>query len=889
MKNTARVFFLTIAMIWLAGAGFLQAQPPVVTIGMLPVQDESGTQVPEKLLTKIGQELKQKLTMTYQDLLVRPVKGVSELSDTGVEQLTAMAKQQGLRYLVRPGVLGLLSERGGQELKCDIGLYAELIASDSGTVTSLRANGSGSETNATLDDARTWEAYDFKAKAFTQSALGQALNAAMEQLAQQLHQAIAPSGQTSESVPPETQPQPAPGEQGTLSPEADQELQQLIAQAESLVASGISSNRDMGSLQQALEGLRNALNSKVSLMTQGQDTATVDQEIARCRSELQVIVSRSTQEAALQPSPGEPQPIGGELSSTIIRVNELLGETLNCILKIQEIRTAVQSFQQDQASPSPNAADQAYTPMEEPTSDISGIVADDSGNPVEGATVIDSQSGSSATTDSSGSYTIPRIPSNRFATIQVFKGGKELSAGKVQLQPSRTALADWKIGGGGTGVKTAGIKILPATVIIAPHAARTARAGTIRGVVRDVKGEPVVRALVMIRGVGMARTDSQGSYLFANVPQGDYQVMVQRGGSAVQFQKVSVVGKKVVESATIYKGKAIAPPRPARKEVMARGDGAILKGKVSARNRQPLPRAKVTAIYPGGALSVLCGEKGRYEFRDLKQGSYRLLASRAGYQEASGNVTLKARQSEVHDFTLEKSSAEIQRVLSVRPATPAGRTGTTGRPTGVRSIAAEKGQICGVVRESRNGKPIENATVQVYGQQAVRTDRRGAYRIDNVLPGIYRVMARHGDYRQEETTVTVRSNATSTGNFSLKGKEGEESRGAMPPSLSPATDHGQVRGRISDSRSGEPVARATVTIGERKTHTSASGDYTLDKVPSGSATITVEKGDYRDGSRRITVRPGKALTVDFRLVPRSGSQLQRRLPTRIVPQEGGAK
>lgn len=875
MKNAAIVFLFMLSTICLAMGTAVPAKAEVVSIGMLPVQDESGDQIPQKLLHKIEQDFKEKLTLSYQDVLVRAVKGTpAGTSSMQIDQLTALGRQQGVRYLLRSGILGIKSDSA---LSCDVGLYAELISVDSGAVTTMRANGAGSEASPAVDDVRRWEAYHFRSSAFTRTSLGQALGAALDQLAQQVHQALVPSDQaTVESMPAETSAQQPASEDGAAAYDEDQELQQVIAEAESLVASGAAEGKDITSLQQALEGLRASLDSKASLMTQGQDTGTVDQEIAQRKTDLQNIIAASTQEAVAGPPEGEPQPESAEMSSGIAKVNELLSEALNCILKIQEIRTALMSFSQDQAS-MPADMEGTYLPVEELTSDISGVVADDAGNPVEGATVTDPVSGASATTDSSGSYIIPHIPSGRFATMKVLKDGRELSVGKVQLQPGRMAIADWQIRSGGAGARPPGVKILPSSVIIASKAgAGPARSGAIKGVVRDAKGKPVARALVMVRGVGMVRTDSQGRYMFANVPQGAYQVLVRTGGSTVQTQQVTVAAKKVVQSKTVYQGTSMTSPALGKQAVLARGAGASLKGKVTARSRQPLPGAKVTAVYTGGALSVFANSTGNYEFKGLKQGTYRLLARKAGYQEASGTVALKGAQSMVRDFTLEKSSAEIQKALSVKPAPVPGRARVPMHTTGERAAAGAKGHLSGMVRDARSGKPIDDATVHVYGQKAVHTDRRGSYRISDVQPGTCRIAASHRNYQMEARTVAVRPNHTSTEDFSLKGMERQEIKTTTTPLLmQPAAGYGQVQGRVTDSKTGKPVAQATVTLGSRKTRSGSSGEYSFAHIPAGSHAMTFEKTNYQDGSRRITVQAGKTSTVHMRLVPKLNLPMQK--------------
>ena len=129
----------------------------------------------------------------------------------------------------------------------------------------------------------------------------------------------------------------------------------------------------------------------------------------------------------------------------------------------------------------------------------------------------------------------------------------------------------------------------------------------------------------------------------------------------------------------------------------------------------------------------------------------------------------------------------------------------------------------------------------------------------------------------EARTVTVRPNQTSTENFSLKGMERHEIRPTTttPLLLQPAAGYGQVRGRITDSKTGKAVAQATVTLGSQKTRSGSSGGYSFSNIPSGSHSMTFEKTNYQDGSRRITVQAGKTSTADIMLVPKVNLQMQK--------------
>ena len=903
MKRTRNGWWLALSMIFLSAAVSIPDQVPVVSIGILPFQDESGTQVPADVLSKIAQDIARKLILSYQDVLARVIGGESGTAGLGVDQLAALVKQQGVRFILRGGILALDSEKVDKTLNCRVGLYAELIAGEGGAISNLRANGAGTEENAAIDDARHWEGYDFGSNAFAATALGRALGAAVDQIVPQVREAALSPGQEAAVAVPADQPPVEPAaEEAWASYEADQELQQLIAQAESLVAGGATAGMDIAPLQQSIEALRSALNDKISLMEQGQDTAAADQAIEQRKAELQAAVDAFTQAAAAEPPQTEPQPVTGEKKNIIQKVSGLLDDTLAAVLKIQEIKAALQGAQQEeQAQAEPQVAEdpavpaeEPAAPVEEPTTDVGGVVVDESGDPVEGAVVTDPESGAEATTDSSGSYHIPRIPGGRIAELLVTKDGRRLSAGKVHLLAGRPAFADWRAGSGGPGGSAPmSLKILPSNIILPPKAGvRTADLGTVTGVARDEQGRPVGRAVVMIQGVGTARTDSLGRYSFVNVPQGNYKGIVQRGGSTVQTFQVNVVAKKSVENKILVSSKTAA--RPALIPVaLAKGSGTLLKGTVISEEKRALGGAKVTAVVSGGGgLSVLTGGNGIYEFKDLKPGSYRLLAKKAGFQEASQPVVLQAGRGEVRNFSLKKSSAQIQKaILSTTPrltAQPAGTTpgktaGTTARTTAgttagkVAGTAPAAGYLQGQVLDAGNRKPVANASVQAAGRPAVSTDSQGKYRLNNLPPGGTRVVVVHKDFQQAEKTVTIRAGGTSQEDFSLRRRELPKLE-AAPRVATPKIQvtFGQVRGRVTDAKTGKPIAQASVTLSNRTAQSNASGDYSFANVAAGSYTLTFKKSGYQDGSSRVTVTAGKTATADVRLTPKALMDIRKK-------------
>lgn len=284
-KRIAGILGVFLCFGWALSAGAAPCAGQLVSITIVPFHDESDAAAPGDLLNKIGQEFRQKMTLSYKDVLPRLISGeaLKEPAAAGISELAAIGKQQGAKFIVRGGILALTSERSGPDLKCGLQIFADIVDTETLAVTSLRAEGEGTESNSALEDARRWDAYSWNSPQFPRTALGQALDAALASLADQVHTAaLAPaSWAAGQTQPVEGQP-PVEGAAG-LPPasdpyQADQELQQLIGQAESLIASGAASNLDVTPLQQSLEGIRTAMDNKLQLMQGAQDTAAIDRK-----------------------------------------------------------------------------------------------------------------------------------------------------------------------------------------------------------------------------------------------------------------------------------------------------------------------------------------------------------------------------------------------------------------------------------------------------------------------------------------------------------------------------------------------------------------------------------------------------------------------------------
>jgi outer membrane receptor protein involved in Fe transport len=91
----------------------------------------------------------------------------------------------------------------------------------------------------------------------------------------------------------------------------------------------------------------------------------------------------------------------------------------------------------------------------------------------------------------------------------------------------------------------------------------------------------------------------------------------------------------------------------------------------------------------------------------------------------------------------------------------------------------------------------------------------------------------------------------------------------LVPLVGVAQDQGQIRGTITDSRTGESIPGVNVAIVERQqgAATNAQGEYEITGVPAGSYTLQATFVGYRTREKQVTVRGGETSTVNFQLTP----------------------
>jgi hypothetical protein len=893
-----------------AAASTVVSQGPVVSVGILPFQIDDGKGAPQALAHKATLDLQQKLNTASKEVVVRRLSaGVAQSGTLTVEQLAAIGKQNGVQFVVRGGFLSVTAQAAGAEPKLTIQVYADVISVNAVTSNTVRAEGFGEQAVTPSAKGVRWDTIDMAAPEFSNSGPGQALASSLEQLAASIRQLIAsPNVQAATEPVTEAATDAAEvavqevAQEEIAAAESDEELQQLIAQAESLISSGSGSVESLKALSQSLEGLKTALASKATLLEQAQDTTSAEAEVASRKEKLQAAISTLFEEvASAETSSAEAvayEEPTGEKKGVMSRISDFLGEALNILQKIQEIRAAFRGADEESSYPVASSSDaeveqsgtgeESAAPTEEAVEEVSGGITED-GVPVEGIDVTDVESGVTDTTDGEGTYDLPGLVSGRLRKILISKAGKQMAMMKVDMLRGRGAIADFEINSAYAKKGYAPVaKIIPSTVLVSRARSAGGKAGTLKGIIKDAQGRPVPRALVSLKGLAMARTDSRGQYLFMNVPAGNHQLSVRKSGLRLKTQQVQIAMKKSSESKVQFTpGDGIVRTAVGNR-VFARGAGTVLRGVVIDADRRPVGGVKVTAVQSSAAVSVLTGAKGSYVLRELKPGPYKIVFSKVGYEGGSQTVSLRSGAPEQRDFQLKKqSSTLVERVLAARRTNPVGAKkpraiGTMAQRTSGLPVA-RKGRLTGRIVEAQTGKPLQGATVSLGGQPNTQTDQNGEYAYNNLPTGGNRVSVSKAGFLMQQKTVAIRAERAAREDFALTPQTLAAGRTAITgvPTAPTKTsvNAGRLSGQVVDAKTGRPLAGAVVVVaGQQSVSTDQDGRYLFTQLVPGVYQVSVRKSGFVDAGDRLSVRAGAPIVANFRLSSRPSPAVRMKLP-----------
>ncbi len=259
---------------------------------------------------------------------------------------------------------------------------------------------------------------------------------------------------------------------------------------------------------------------------------------------------------------------------------------------------------------------------------LNGTVTDANGNAVAGVMVNVLTSGKTASTGTDGNYTVSNIPVGVYSVQFIKTGYISYTEEAVQIVQNVTTDLDVQIeeGEDDTGILT--------------------------GIVSDGDTSDAIEgATVAIDGTSLTTTtDSDGLYLIANVPAGDYDVTASKSGYTPETVTVGISGGITTnQDITLYPGS---------------GDGTgTLEGYVTDVSNQYI-LAGATIMLEGTSFSATSDAFGYYIISGIPAGDYTAVCSKTGYNEDDAYVTIIANQVTEYTFLMIEEGNEPYAILS---------------------------------------------------------------------------------------------------------------------------------------------------------------------------------------------------------------------------------
>jgi len=541
----------------------------------------------------------------------------------------------------------------------------------------------------------------------------------------------------------------------------------------------------------------------------------------------------------------------------------------------------------------------------EPTARVAGTVVDEAGEPLAGAEVtVRSQ----PSVPGSGGRLKVGAPVERSA-----RSGPDGTFEVVDVPPGEAAVqatADGFVPGRPEEVE------VPAGGVVEDLRLALERGGILEGVVTDAGGEPVAGALVTDGDV-VARGDREGHYRLAGVPPGPAEIrafhpdhlparaevdveagvqsldLAMRAGVEVRGRVVDGDGRVVADAAVELSGhrrgeplevratsaadgsfrlapvaegdyhlsahlEGWSPAEPRRLSVGADpidglvlelGRGVTIRGRVLGLDFDQLSRVRVTASGASRTAGRTVDGELRYD------GEY------AVHALGAGDWLLRA--------TLDDGRRQARRRITVDPGVPIGRV----------DLELTGGLVL-TGRVRHGGEPLGGARLSLAGvdvdqERATITRHDGAFRLEDLDPGTYRLgIADPRRFLVHNRSLTLHADRD----------------------LEIDLEAGSVDGLVTSTVDGRPIAGALIVL-ERLLDapevtefivtgdTGDDGRFDLPRVPAGAYRLTARKDGFAQGEREVTVTDGtRTAGVHLELDPTHGLALDVRLATGGLPE-----